>query len=75
MAAGEIGYMLPGVQFLGQRYEGLGALEGIAAGSGVAERARRRLEDVVPYLPEIGVSSLGYKAAVLGAVTLFKLEC
>lgn len=27
MAAGEIGYMLPGVQFLGQRYEGLGKLE------------------------------------------------
>jgi len=27
MAAGEIGYMLPGVQFLGQRNEGLGKLE------------------------------------------------
>jgi glucokinase-like ROK family protein len=43
-AAGEIGYLLPGVEFLGRRYDHFGALEGLASGSGVAERARQLLE-------------------------------
>jgi predicted NBD/HSP70 family sugar kinase len=43
-AAGEVGYLLPGVEYLGRRYEGFGALESLASGSGVAERAARLLE-------------------------------
>lgn len=42
--AGEIGYMIPGVEFLGKRYDDLGALEQIIAGPGIALRARRKLE-------------------------------
>jgi len=42
-AAGEIGYVLPGKEALGRRYEGFGALESLASGTGVAERARRIL--------------------------------
>lgn len=42
-AAGEVGYLLPGIDYLGRRYDHFGALEGLASGSGVAERARRRL--------------------------------
>lgn len=40
-AAGEVGYMLPGVQYLGRQYDGYGALEAIASGVGIAERARQ----------------------------------
>jgi glucokinase len=40
-AAGEIGYLPPGVEFLGCRYEGFGPLESLASGSGIAERARK----------------------------------
>jgi predicted NBD/HSP70 family sugar kinase len=43
-AAGEVGYLLPGVEYLGRRYEGFGALESLASGSGVAERAARLLD-------------------------------
>lgn len=39
-AAGEIGYLLPGLQYLGKTYEGFGAFESIASGTGIAERAR-----------------------------------
>ncbi len=42
-AAGEIGYMLPGLEFLGRSYTGFGALESMASGSGVARRARELL--------------------------------
>jgi len=44
-AAGEAGYLLPGVRFLGQRYEQFGALESLASGSGIAERARKALQE------------------------------
>jgi predicted NBD/HSP70 family sugar kinase len=37
--AGEIGYLPPGVVFLGRRYPGFGALEGLASGAGIAQRA------------------------------------
>ncbi len=37
--AGEVGYLLPGIEFLGRRYDGFGALEGLAAGNGIASRA------------------------------------
>lgn len=43
-AAGEIGSLLPGRQFLRQRYEGFGALDSLASGAGVVERARQVLE-------------------------------
>ena len=43
-AAGEIGYLLPGIEFLGQRYDHFGALETLASGTGVARRARSLLE-------------------------------
>lgn len=43
-ASGEIGYLLPGIPFLGKRYEGYGALESIASGTGIATRARILIE-------------------------------
>jgi len=43
-ASGEVGYILPGRQFLGNRYEGFGALENVASGTGIAEQARQRLK-------------------------------
>lgn len=43
-ASGEIGYLLPGINFLGKKYAGFGALEGIASGTGIAARARILME-------------------------------
>jgi glucokinase len=40
-ASGEIGYLLPGLDFLGKRYEGFGALESIASGTGITARAQQ----------------------------------
>jgi predicted NBD/HSP70 family sugar kinase len=42
--AGEVGYLLPSVQFLGQRYERFGALESLASEMGIAARARQLLQ-------------------------------
>ena len=42
-AAGEVGYLLPGVQFLGKRYEQFGALESLASETAIAARARQIL--------------------------------
>ncbi len=39
--AGEIGYVLPGTEFLGRRYDQYGALEEVASGRAIAVRARR----------------------------------
>jgi len=39
-ASGEIGAMLPGSEFLGKSYLDFGALESVASGTGIAERAR-----------------------------------
>ena len=39
-AAGEIGYMMPSIDYLGQEYKGFGALETLASGTGIAARAR-----------------------------------
>ncbi len=44
-ASGEIGYLLPGREFLGRRYESFGALETLASGTAIAERARADLKD------------------------------
>jgi glucokinase len=43
-ASGEIGNMLPDRAFLGKRYQEFGALETIASGTGIAERARQALK-------------------------------
>jgi glucokinase len=42
-AAGEVGYLLPGVGALGQRYDQFGAMENIVSGTGIAERAKMLL--------------------------------
>jgi glucokinase len=44
-AAGEIGYLPPGVEYLNHRYDQFGALEGLASGKAIAERARQLLLD------------------------------
>jgi glucokinase-like ROK family protein len=41
--AGEIGYMIPGEQFLGRIYDVYGCLEGLAGYDGIVQRARLRL--------------------------------
>jgi glucokinase len=43
-ASGEIGNMLPGCEFLGKNFEDFGALESVASGTGIAERARVTLK-------------------------------
>jgi glucokinase-like ROK family protein len=43
-ASGEIGNMLPDRAFLGKPYQKFGALETIASGTGIAERARHALK-------------------------------
>jgi glucokinase len=43
-ASGEIGHMVPGGEFLGKNYLDFGALESVASGSGIAERARSVLQ-------------------------------
>lgn len=40
-AAGEVCYMLPGIKFLGRRYDQFGALESLASATGIVERARQ----------------------------------
>ncbi|MBV6465221.1 MAG: N-acetyl-D-glucosamine kinase [Anaerolineales bacterium] len=61
-ASGEIGYFLPGVQFLNRQYPGFGALESVASGRGIVERATRRLV-------ELGDSQ---KSSELHAVDVFQ---
>lgn len=46
--AGEVGYLVPDRTFLGKPLEGFGALERLASGSGIAERARQKLKAVRP---------------------------
>ena len=43
-ASGEIGNMVPGPQFLGKNYLAFGALESVASGTGIADRARSVLK-------------------------------
>jgi glucokinase len=42
-ASGEIGHFLPGREFLGRNYQKFGALESVASGTGILERARAQL--------------------------------
>ncbi len=62
-AAGEIGYLLPGVEFLGRRYDQFGALESLASGTGIARRAQELLEAEGLPLPAEGLSAEGVFAA------------
>jgi glucokinase len=41
-SSGEIGYFLPGIQFLDNQYPGFGALESVASGKGIAEQAAKK---------------------------------
>lgn len=43
-ASGEIGHMLPNASFLGQNYTQYGALESVASGTGIVQRARNYLQ-------------------------------
>jgi glucokinase len=45
-ASGEIGNMLPGREFLGRNFEDFGALESVASGTGIANRARSILKGI-----------------------------
>jgi len=56
-AAGEIGYLLPGVEFLGRRHDQFGALESLASGTGIAKRARQLLEQEGMSVPSEGLSA------------------
>ncbi len=47
-AAGEIGYMMPGQEYLEKDYPGFGAMESLTAGFGIAERARQKLKGKLP---------------------------
>jgi glucokinase-like ROK family protein len=43
-ASGEIGHIIPGPEFLGKDYQEFGALEWVASGTGIVERARATLK-------------------------------
>jgi glucokinase len=43
-ASGEIGNFIPGRAFLGKNYQDFGALETVASGTGIVERARLKLK-------------------------------
>jgi glucokinase len=43
-AAGEVGYMVVDTASLGRRYDDFGCLESLASGTGIAARARERIE-------------------------------
>ncbi|MHB8086861.1 MAG: ROK family transcriptional regulator [Anaerolineaceae bacterium] len=43
-SSGEIGYLLPGVEYLNNEYPGFGALEGLASCTGITERALNHLK-------------------------------
>jgi glucokinase len=47
-ASGEIGYLLPGREYLGRRYDTFGALEQMVSGTAIATRGRKALEGLKP---------------------------
>lgn len=51
-AAGEICYMLPGIECLGHRYDGFGALENRASAIGIVRRARQLMTQEGAPVPE-----------------------
>jgi glucokinase len=44
-SSGEIGYLLPGLQFLDNKYPNFGAFESLASGKGIAERGQQQWSD------------------------------
>jgi predicted NBD/HSP70 family sugar kinase len=56
-AAAEIGYMLPGVQFLRKHYDQFGALEAVASGHGIIQRAHQLLQQANVPIPAEGLST------------------
>lgn len=66
-AAGEVGYLLPGIEYLGRRYAGFGALESLASGVGVAERAAQLLKETNLPIPAEGLNAHAvFEAARVG---------
>jgi predicted NBD/HSP70 family sugar kinase len=55
--AGEIGYLPPDISYLNQNYEGFGALESIASGTGIAQRGNALLHKLGLPVPENGLSA------------------
>jgi len=55
--AGEIGYLLPGREFLNNTYPNFGALEKVAAGTGMIDRAKKFLEEHKDIKNEVGISA------------------
>lgn len=66
-AAGEVGYCVPGIEFLGQTYEQFGALESLASATGIVKRARAALESTEnPSLPDEALTAEGVFDAARG---------
>jgi glucokinase len=61
-SSGEIGYLLPGLQFLDHKYPNFGALESLASGKGIAERGQLLRSKESP----------GLKLAKIDAAEVFK---
>jgi glucokinase len=59
-ASGEIGQMIPGREFFGTNYVDFGALESIASGTGIAQRARESQRNDSIFAEDV------FKAARLG---------
>ncbi len=58
-SAGEIGYLPPDVSFLGRNYSGFGALESIASGTGVAQRAKKLLQQLeLPFQEDLSAEDV-----------------
>jgi predicted NBD/HSP70 family sugar kinase len=70
-AAGEIGHLIPGVGFLGRRYEQFGALEQIASGHGLGELARRALAEqgIAVASDRIGAEAADHLAVAIAAIS------
>ena len=61
-SSGEIGYLIPGVSFLKNKYPGYGALESLASGKGISEHAQRQWR----------IENPGKKPPPLTAATVFQ---
>lgn len=66
-SAGEVGYLLPSLRYLGRHYPGFGALEGEASGTGIEERARAYLRTNRLPIPADLDAALVFEEARAGA--------
>jgi len=55
-AAGEIGYLLPGIEFLGRRYDNFGALEDMASITSIIARAHELMAQEGISIPAEGIT-------------------